>query len=723
MFEDRDRNKRIILFFVYIFIGLLIRLYYLHQFSASPLFNIPIGPDVEEYTRWANDILAGKLLWNTVHIHSPLYPYFLATLYWSFSGVQNIFGWVRFTQLLIGLLSVIPLYLSLKILLIEKMSDDKNIIENRVIKGLFLLLWLCYPPLIFYMGELTSEVLLIPLLSLSVFYLYKSEESVIFKALEDGGDEDDENNNLESSTTNKSISQLALAGLFAGFAVVAHPMSLFFIFCESIYLLIFAYLKRKQSALRPNLLRFALFAIFAVLPLIPIVIYNTVILKEPVPLQANSGFNFYLGNGPEADGTCRLRPGPEWNRAHSEAEHKGKIEGLSKDRYLFISALKFIKDNPWKWLNLLSRKALYVWNEKELTAGADLLPLRYFTAFQRHTRWSFGVVAVLAILAILINIGPNLVGSSSKNSFFRKYRHFLILLFAFWGAQTLLVTSGRYRVAMLPAILILAAAGIGSIICVVRNNRKRSLLLIPALLIALSIVYLPSPPFHPGAEIAEAQSLFGEALIQQGRFLEAEGQLRSAAKHQPDWSRNYNLLGLISEKQEKFEDAMGYYCKAIKCDTEDPEGYLNMATLYVNMKKFKDADKLFIKALSLKKPTPALYYNYALFCADQGDIDRAVKYYQASIKLDPANTQALNNLGAIYFQQNKFDNAIYYFEITLRLQPRNTQRMVNLALAYIKNGNREKAEKIIKMATAIEPNLPALHTLRKMIKEKGNKHP
>ena len=717
MFADRDRNKRIIIFFIYIFLGLAIRACYLYQYSFSPLFNIPIGPDVEEYTKWANDILAGQILWDSVHIHSPLYPYFFALLCWVFSGAENLFGWVRLTQLFIGLLSVVPLYLSLRMALCEKNLDNKNTLENRITKGLFLLLWLFYPPLIFYMGELTSEVLLIPLLSLSLFYLYRSEQGVTRIDCEESSEENNNENQSDESTTGKPLSQISLAGLFAGFAVIAHPLSLFFIFCESIYLLILAYLERKQPGRKSNLLRFAMFAIFAILPMIPIVIYNTVILKESAPLQANSGFNFYLGNSPDADGTCRLRPGPDWNRAHSDGSERAKAANLSKDRYFLLSALKFIRDNPGQWLKLLSRKALYVWNEKELTAGADLLPLRYFTSFQRHTRWAFGLVALFAIIAVLINIGPDIAGSSPKNRFFNRYRHFLILIFAFWAAQTLLVTSGRYRVAMLPAVLILASAGVASIICVIRNKHKRALLLIPALLIAIAVVYLPSPPFHPDKEIAEAQSLLGEALLREGRYQEAEGQLRSAAKHQPKWSRNYNLLGLISEQQEKFEDAMEYYRKAIECDIEDPEGYLNIATLYANMKKFKEADKFFAKALSLKKPTSTLYYNYALYCSGKGDTIRGIKYYKASIKLDPSNIQAINNLGAIYFQKNQFDKAIFYFEITLRLQPRSPQRMLNLAMAYLKNGNKNKAESMIKRAIAIDPDMPALHTLQKMVKE------
>ena len=39
--------------------ALAIRLLYLMQFSSSPVFSIPIGPDVEEYDLWAMQIIAG----------------------------------------------------------------------------------------------------------------------------------------------------------------------------------------------------------------------------------------------------------------------------------------------------------------------------------------------------------------------------------------------------------------------------------------------------------------------------------------------------------------------------------------------------------------------------------------------------------------------------------------------------------------------------------------
>ena len=719
MFDDRGKNKFAIFFALYLLIGVLIRLYYLSQFSISPLFNIPIGPDVEEYTKWAHNILAGQWLWNSVHIHSPLYPYFLALLFRLYSGSVSLFKWVRFTQLFIGLVAVIPLYLSLEMALADNRFKEgpkeqkESLFQNRIIKGIFLFSWLCYPPLIFYMGELTSEVLVIPLLSLSIFFIYKSEQYSAFEY------DDAEPETKITETSCRKFRYICFGGFAAGLAVVAHPMVLFFLFWESIYLLILPLIAfKKQTGLRTPLLRFMFFIIFAVLPVMPVVIYNTMLLKEPVPLQANSGFNFYLGNGPEADGTCRLRPGPEWERVHAEAEKAANCQGISKDQYFFKESLRFITEHPFQWLKVLAKKALYVWNEKELTAGADIYPLRYFTAFQRNTNWSFGVVAVLALFAIFINMLPAFYKPEERRLFFYRYRHFLILILAFWGAQTLLVTSGRYRIPMLIAVLVLAAAGAASLICELRKGHKRAVIAFPAaLLVASGIVYLPNPPFHLESEVAEAHSLLGEAFIKQGHYSEAEAMLLAAAKYQPDWSRNYNLLGLISEEEKRYYDALGYYKRAIECDPEDPEGYVNIATLYANRGMLDETEHYFSEALALKKATPSLYYNYALYCSEKGDFNRAVKYYQAALKLDPSNVQALNNLGTTYFQQGEFGQAIEYFKSALLLEPDNPEKMVNLALAYLKNGEMDMAEDMVEKAASIAPDMPVLHILREEIQK------
>ena len=198
----REAKRTLFLICVYLLVALGIRFVYLIEFSESPLFSTPLGPDVEEYASWANEILSGNLLWQSVRIHSPLYPYFLATFLWLFDGDNAICG-VRVTQMILGFLAVIPVAGALRLSLMGA-SNVKN--EGEVGGGvrfpillIFLLLWAWYPPLIYYLGELTSEVLLVPLLSLSVYCLYVWDARVSARLVETADDDESDSVDLDDA--------------------------------------------------------------------------------------------------------------------------------------------------------------------------------------------------------------------------------------------------------------------------------------------------------------------------------------------------------------------------------------------------------------------------------------------------------------------------------------------------------------------------------------------
>lgn len=693
-------------------LGLLARAVYLYQFSTSPLCDVALGPDVQEYAAWANRIVAGETLWTSVHIHSPLYPYFLASLFWLFSGDVRSLCDIRALQLMLGMLCAIPICAA--IALSARSTGDETQTEPNLdaeetdaedasesTRGnwdatapVFIFLWACYPPLIYYFGELTSEVLLVPLISMSIFFLYRWETP-----RRDG--------------KKRSVANAVFAGLFAGLAVVTHPLSIFFLTGEAIYLLIAGRMRAEKkranaeleepnddgqdngktpekrgnhvlSALKP----FAVFLVPAVLPIALVAYRNIVVLDGDAPLQANSGFNLYLGNGPEADGTCRLRPGPEWDAFHARAEEEAEKRGISKDRYLMGKTFEHIADKPGEWLALLGKKALYAWNNDEITAGADLHPLRYYTPFQRAFPWAFGICALLALTALFHHI--------ADKDFLHKHRHFIILTLAFFVAQSLLVASGRYRVGALPGILVLAAACVNTILHTLARPTRRAFSMLPAVALAAVVVFVPSPPYDADREMGEASGIMGEALLRKGDLDNAEKCLMAAMSKQPKWSRNHTLMGLLMEKKNQPLKAKLYYLNAVKFAPDDPEGYANLATVCGEEGDAKHAATLYKKALSLEKPSPTLYYNYALFKADSGDIRTAAEYYLKCLEIDPANPKALNNLAVIEIQVGNPGAAVNLLETAVRLNPRNASRMMNYAFALMLDGKKGKAKKILR---------------------------
>ncbi|MHB9138163.1 MAG: tetratricopeptide repeat protein [Victivallaceae bacterium] len=658
-------------------IGLILRLIYLWQFSDSPLFSNPAGPDVQEYDDWAREIIAGKILWETVHIHAPAYPLLLAALYKLSSFSLHA---VRLLQLLAGLLCFIPLFYALKKVCAE---------SERLTPYLFLVIAALYPPLIYYQAELISEALLVPLLSLSVALLYFGE--------------------LEPETPAKAgLSRKYLwfagAGLTAGLAAATHPMSLIFIAAEAVLLPVIRW--ETSSGMRKKLLPTGCFIIAAALIIAPVCLRNSVLSGRFVLIQNNSGLNLFIGNNPDATGTCYVRPGPQWNALHNDTENQAAALKVSEDRVYSSRTLDFIREKPLEWLNLLLKKAVYVWNFRELISGADAAPLRCFTALQRGSAWAGGAILTLGLAGLALAV--------SRRRTLCRYRHFILLSIAFWAGQILTVTSGRYRLAMLPALFVFAAFLI-AVIVEERRKLRNALMLLAYCVLAALIVYLPSPPVNAAKEQAEADSLLGEAYFKENNYPAAEKCLMAALLALDDRARCLNMLGVIAEKRGNFKTAEQRFADAVQADPESPEGYMNLAITASDAGDFAKAEKLFAQALAKGPGKPDVLYNYGFYLERRGNIPQAEQYYRRCLKEAPSDRRALNSLGIIEMSRRSYGRAAELFAAALSIAPGNAGLMLNLAAALASGGRQAQALDLVEEILIKEPENHKAFTMKQML--------
>jgi tetratricopeptide (TPR) repeat protein len=644
--------------------GLVLRICYLWQFSASPLFMVPIGPDVQEYDEWARSILAGNLIWQIVPIHAPLYPYFLAAIYYC---VGYNFLLIRFFQLLIGLGGFYLLFLT-----IRRLSGSRH----SVIAYITLAIAAIYTPLIYYQGELVCESLLLPLLCCNIFLLYLGEPR--------------RNNNLPD---NKYFWYCCCAGAAAGMTIITHPLSLLFITAE---LLLFIWIGYRRKNYRYSVI----FAIAAAVIIAPVSIYNTVLAGKFVMVQENSGLNFYIGNNANATGGCYVRPGPGWDSLTLKVDAGSVNDGNS-----FVSlALQDICSNPVRWCGLLFKKALYVWNWRDLTAGADAEPLREYSEIMRFSWWMPGVIFSLGFAGMILML------SSWRKCY--QYRHFILLLAAFWLAQTITVTSGRYRLAMLPAIFVFAAFFI-QYFQLYWNKRRH--LLIFACVTAVLLVFLPQAPCDIVQDQAESDSLLGEAYFRSGNLTVAQWHLQAALPALQDKARCLNMLGIIAEKQSNQSDAVKLFKASIDANPASPEGYMNLAVAASAKNEFKDADYFFNEALLRAKNNPDVFYNYAYYLERRGQINAAEQYYHLCLKRNPGHSRSLNGLGVIAMNKRDYTAAALRFKQALAVAPEVTGFMLNLAAATAAGGDNEKAEEIVNLILSKEPAHSNALLMKKML--------
>ena len=582
---DRER----VVVWVLVLSGILMRLWYLYDFAGSPLFDLAIGADVGEYHQRARQLLLGVHFPASPDIHAPLYSYFLALLL-KLGGGSVPF--VRVVQLVLNYGAWLLFYWLLK--------------TRRTPLGVrlwFLAIVMLLPVPVFYQAELVSESLLLPLTA-AFFWL----------------------RHLADAAASRERRATALCGAGAVLAAMnlTHPMTLLFSAAEV-----------GWELFRRRFRRAALLAAIPILLAGGFCAVQSVHYRQFCGIQANAGFNLYLGNNPDAGGGCYLRPGRRWRNVHRDAEREAAARGVSADRVFLERAGKFWLRHPLKGVRLWGLKALKVCSPRELSSGCDMPPLLCFTRVVFLGR----LVTPLVLLA---------AGFGLWRIFRRRrilYVHCLLLFFSLYLAQIVTVTSGRYRLLMLVPAALFAAHGI------LEFDWKRFWYVVPPVFIVCGFFTVTDY----GKMRAEAAALYAEAALKNDDPRQCDALAAYALRgiDNPDPAHCWELRGAaakrlaavakaegaaaarrgdegaaarhLREAQQRIDFAGSCCLKMVEVEPEFYRGWMHLALLAEaggrserSEEWYAKADEWYRKALALAPRAPELCYNYALFCFDTG---------------------------------------------------------------------------------------------------------
>jgi len=633
-------------------VAVALRCAYWRQYCALPVGRVALGTDAAEYDTWARHILLCGPLREHTGNHAPLYPLALAGMY-RLGGVR--ISVVRALQLALDALSLLLVSGALWRLIGARCA--------LVCAGL----WAVYQPLIYYSAEILNE-------GLSVFFLSSS----LFcwaVAHRPGG-----RGPLKAWP-------LLLSAALCGFAVLAHPLT---VFLAVPYIAYATWRLWRDGSGHWQVCRSVLLPLSAVLPILPVAAWNHAVNGEWIPLQGNEGLQFFVGNNPAATGTFYLRPGPAYDRLAQSPENEGVASSSRAENSLPGRVLHFVAAQPGKAASLLLRKALLTWNAADITSGPDLPEMQVLTPFMRLPLLRFGMLAPLALAGWLWWRRPHLTP---------------FLWAPLWGtlALSLFVTSGRYRLPMTPAIIASAALGVEALIrCWRRDDQRRAIGASLLALLGLGVAHATPVPAIPSSR-TESVLLMAEASWQLGQRHEAAALLRGGLDETPGSAAMHHLLGNVLAAEGHLGPAVGALQEAINLEPGRTDALVDMSVALARLGLREDAAMAMRRALEQDPPNAHAWYGLGVIHENNEHPADAETAYRRALATAPTHARARQNLSVLLHTSGRADEARVLYLDLLRLRPRDDKALTGLAVYHAQLGHFPEARALLEKAMAASP--------------------
>lgn len=696
----------------FIIIGLfllafVIRLIYLNQIKSNPYFDTP-QIDPLWHDNWAKEIARGDWIGKDVFFRAPLYPYFRGILYIIFGESYYI---VSLIQILIGSLSCVLIYLLAKKLF------------HRTIGVIASVIACFYGPFIHFDAEPELPVLEI-FLDLLVLLL------------------------LVGAGTKLKKRWWLLAGVVLGLSAIVRPNILIFVPFALLWISIKLWKENKNKIISSSLF----FLLGTILIISPITIRNWVVGKDFVLIASQGGINLFIGNNIKSDGKSAAAArgifpydgytDNVWLTSIKLAEKNSgrKLKPSEISNFWVKQVFDFIKTHPLKYLQLLGKKFYFFWNSYEIESNKDFYFFSRWSSllgillWDHLLRFPFGLVGPLAIWGIILNA-----------KLWKRYFLLYAFIFSYMFSVILFFVNSRFRLPVVPFLIMFAAFSIYWLAEKVKNRQYRTLgrsllVLIPLFIIensnlfavnqpnldrsytALGIVYVKKGWYDSAISMyqeaikANPNSVLphlhlGHAYYLKGYWDEAIKEYNQAIDLDSTMAVAYSDLGYIYDLMNKDEEAFQLYKKALDVDSTFTRAYVNLAFLFEKKGLYEQAVNEYQKALAFEPEVASIHNNLGNAYAKLGLKDKALLEFKKALELDSNYVHAHVNLGNLYFERGWLKDAITQYETAIKLDPKMIMAYRNLAITYLKTNQPYKAIEVLKEGVKANPHAEELKKL------------
>ena len=673
------------------------RVVYLVTVSHDPFFTyLRHIPDAFFFNNWAQEIVSGD--WkggDTVFFIGPLYAYFLAIIYRLTGGPHLVI--VRYVHIALEVGSVLFLYGFARRVFGERPAKVTGII------------WVLYLPAIFF----SSFVLPV---SLDIFLIAGS-----FYLVARG---------VEGRWWN-----FAGAGALLGLAALDRTNLLVFALAAVPVFLI--YIKRLGWK------RLAAYFVPVAAIVFAATLRNGLVGGDFVLVSSQGGLNFYLGNSEGATGVY-------WNLGEI---YQGRPAELNRDlatlvaedlegremkpsevqRWWLRNGLLWLRDRPGDAAKLYWRKFRFLTTDYEVSLNVDFYFMKFISFFHRIQVPWYGFVFPFGVIGLVLGW--------RRSTFARTLGAVFVVAYAL--SVLVFFISARYRLPIVPMLIVFAGAGLVRWYDLWRAWRWRAAAVMTAVAMALGLFsawYIEGT----GRTIAFGQSYYryGKYYFDEGDYREAIPYFRRSTATTPEMYQAFLMLGISYEKLGQRDTALDTFfrgtlaapqvpqmhfnfgvalgragqlresiaplSRAVELDRNYVEAWAQLGEVFIGVGDYVRAEVAYSRAVELAPDHAPYLLRYAGLMYASRRYDEALAFAGRAMEADPDLPGPGIIIGRLLYESGDYDAALEYFKRESELQPRSAEVYAFLTLLNMRVGDVESAraayQNYLSLGGAPDPN-------------------
>lgn len=583
-------KKDLILIGIILLLAFTLRMVYFSEYIKTDVYPIIPFSDADAYYRWALDIESGDFFGSKSFMKWPLYAYFLSFLLFL---TNNNVAFVYIIQLIIGVESCLFIYLIAR----ELFSRSAGFLAG--------LLYAFYGIFIFYDGLLIYSSLSLLLNSALFLFLILNLKEVTKK-------------------------NLFLFGILLGICTLCQANIIIF------GLLAVLWLVGSKKYLKEMVVHFLCFLIGLFLVVGTVTLKNYLAEKNFVLIAGNTGVNFYLGNNAQATGLFKSEPVFTAGQEHMFAEADliarsslgRSLKTAEVSRFWFDQSFSFIKKEPILFLKLLIKKFIYALSPLEFVhdQGFSLIKgkMQIFKILFMNLRF----IWPLAVLGMIFGIKR-----------FKDLALLYLTIPSFLFPLIVFFVTTRYRVSLVPFLIIFAGFGLASIWNILQNKDFHRLIKILVLFIIIFLGFNYDLFIRNKVTFAEIQSKEFDKRLERSLvyvwykdYQKALDELKIAQAMDPNNPKLNYPLGTIYAQLRDYDKAEKYLVKAISYNPLYRDNYYNLGFIYNLQGRFDEAIRVLSAGLDLYFEDPGFHFELANAYKAKGELTKAKAEYELTLK-------------------------------------------------------------------------------------------